>query len=409
MNARNDNRNCEGILKRHVVSLSLSLGLAAAVIGCGNSNPVASQLTLASGDGQAAPIGAALMLPLVVRVSAADHRPVAGVTVSWGAGAGGGSVMAGTSTSNADGLASVNAQLGPAAGDNTFTATASGLSGSPVTFHATAKAAANLVVVSGDGQTGTAGAMLAQPLVVMVTDGYGNPVTGINVNWTAPSGGGSITPAMGSTGADGKASAMATLGAVEQNDVFQADVSSLNGSPAQIKATRNLFKLVYTDPAAGGKLRLVKNAASTGSTVVLDLVTATALTGWSAGFNLPFDGSRVSLNAAPLKAGTGLNPGSAPAAEAIKVPASGPLKGMLVSGISQKAAGAGSSAADATLPAGTVVYTIKLDLVPTAATGVVFDGTASGFKLPSGGMRDKTGTAVAAASDVLIGKLEITK
>ena len=427
MSARMFNRKKEGILNRQVASLVIAL--AAAVSGCnngsnGNGNgdmagnggggggvlpPVASTLTLARGDGPAGPLRGTLALPLVGRVSADDHRPVPSVTVAWAVGAGGGAVAGASSTTDADGLASIMATLGSAAGDNTFTATVSGLSGSPVTFHATAKPAANLAIVSGDGQSGTAGAMLAQPLVVKVTDGYGSAVSGIGVAWTVTAGGGSVSAATVSTGPDGTASVTATLGPVAQGDVFQAAVSGLNGSPAQFSAMRNAFKLVYTNPAAGGKLRLVKNAASTDSTVVLDFVAAQALTGWATGFNLPLDNSKVKLNATPLTVGTGLNAGASPAAAKLTLPSSGPLKSMLVSGVSQKAAGTGSSAGDATIAAGTVLYTIKLDIVGTAPTGTVFDGTAGGFTLPSGGMRDKQNNAVAGPTDVKIGKLAITQ
>jgi hypothetical protein len=41
------------------------------------------------------------------------------------------------------------------------------------------------------------------------------------------------------------------------------------------------------------------------------------------------------------------------------------------------------------------------------ADGVVFDGTAADFHLPSGGMRDRSGTTVVEATDVAIGKLEV--
>ncbi|HEY1587942.1 MAG TPA: hypothetical protein VGH63_19715, partial [Polyangia bacterium] len=123
----------------------------------------------------------------------------------------------------------------------------------------------------------------------------------------------------------------------------------------------------------------------------------------------PLDTSKVKLNATPFTVGTALNAGTSPAAAKLTIPSAGPLKNMLVSGVSQKAAGTGSSAADASIAAATVLYTIKLDLVGTAPTGTVFDGTAAGFALPSGGMRNKVGTAVAGASDVVIGKLEIQK
>jgi Bacterial Ig-like domain (group 1) len=415
MNRINAIHNCtsEGILSRRVAVLFLAF---TAVAGCGGGNkggqdmggaPVASELALASGDGQAAPLNAKLAQPLQVRVSAADHRPVPSVKVTWAVGSGGGTLAATSSTTDADGLASVNASVGSVAGDDTFTATVTGLSGSPITFHASAKSATTLTVVSGDGQSGTAGGALAMPLVVAVTDGYGNPVTGVPVQWSVTAGGGSVSSAAVTSDASGKASVMATLGPLDQGDVFQAAVSGLAGSPAQFSAMRNSFQLVYTDPPTGKSLRLVKNAASTPTTVVLDLVAGKALTGWSAGFNLPFDVSKVKLDAAPFTVGSGLNAGNNPAAAKLTVPSSGPLANMLVVGVSQKAAGNGASSGDATVAAGTVLFTITLDLVGTAPTGTVFDGSAPAFVLPSGGMRDKQGNAVAGPADVAIGKLEI--
>jgi hypothetical protein len=38
---------------------------------------------------------------------------------------------------------------------------------------------------------------------------------------------------------------------------------------------------------------------------------------------------------------------------------------------------------------------------------VVFDGTAAGYALPSGGLRNRAGTAVVSAGQVAIGKLEV--
>jgi hypothetical protein len=162
---------------------------------------------------------------------------------------------------------------------------------------------------------------------------------------------------------------------------------------------------VYTDPT-GGKLRLVKNAASTATTAVLDLVVGdTAQTGYSAGFDLPLDDTKVKLEG--LTAGAALNPGSAPVAAKAVLPTAGPLKGVLVAAQSQKASGTGAVTADTALTKGAVIFTVTLDLLDTSAPGVVFDGTAAGFVLKSGGLLGKTGTAVVAPTDLKIGKLEV--
>ncbi len=265
--------------------------------------------------------------------------------------------------------------------------------------------ASRLIKVSGDAQTGAAGAQLSKSLVVEAVDDGGNPVAGVAVQWSTTMGGGSITPATAMTGADGTASAAATLGPSGTSYTYQAAVTNLVGSPVVFTSQHGPFKLVYTDPT-GGKLRLVKNSASTATAAVLDLVVgAAAQTGYAAGFNLPIDNTKVTLNT--MTPGTALNAGSAPVAAKAVLPTAGPMKGVLVSAQSQKASGTGAVTTDTALPAGTVLYSIKLDLLDSAAPGVVFDGTAAGFGLKSGGLRNLAGNAVVNANEVTIGKLEV--
>ncbi len=164
--------------------------------------------------------------------------------------------------------------------------------------------------------------------------------------------------------------------------------------------------LVYTNPAAGGKVRLVKNSASTSTTVVLDLVVNAALTGYSVALNLPVAGSGVQLDASPITKGTALDPGSAPAAIAVALPSSGPLSGVLTSGLSQKAGGTGAVTADASLTSGQILYTLKLDLQSAATTGTVFDGASLGSRFHAS-LRNKAGSEVAGPNDFAIGKLEV--
>jgi hypothetical protein len=118
----------------------------------------ATTLTLQDGDGQTAPAGAAVPVPPSVRVTDAAGNPVAGVSVTFAVASGGGS-LAGSGTVATDGGGIATAPtwtLGPAAGTNTLTATSSGLTGSPVTFTATATVEATPVariVTFGDSNT----------------------------------------------------------------------------------------------------------------------------------------------------------------------------------------------------------------------------------------------------------------
>jgi hypothetical protein len=165
--------------------------------------------------------------------------------------------------------------------------------------------------------------------------------------------------------------------------------------------------LYYSDPGAG-KLRLIKDRATTASVVVLDLVVGERpLTGYSVGFDLPLDDTKVVFN--NFTPGTALDPGTSPVAAMGQLPASGPLAHQLVTGQSQKASGGGAVMTDKALASGAILYTFELDLVPGATSGVVFDGTAIDFVLPSGGMRDRSGTTVVDAKDVAIGKLTVTE
>jgi hypothetical protein len=163
----------------------------------------------------------------------------------------------------------------------------------------------------------------------------------------------------------------------------------------------------YTNPK-GGKLRLIKSKTkpTNENELVLDFVVGDqALTGYSVGFNLPVGHRLVGLD--EFTPGSALDPGTSPPAAHAALPIDGPLADTLVTGLSQKAAGAGAVATDTTLAAGSVLYTMRLHKVSSAPEGVVFDGTDAAFHLPSGGMRDRTGTTVVEASEVAIGKLEI--
>ncbi len=200
-----------------------------------------ANLALSSGDHQTGPAGSALAMPFAVLVTDHAGHPVPRVTVQWLAVTGGGSILASSETGD-DGVAKTTATLGTALGTETFTASKEGLAGSPVTFTATATAGQPATIASsaGDGQTGTVGTALPTPLAVLVSDGAGNPVPGVTVTWTAPSGGGSVG-ATSKTGAGGIAQATATLGTAIGTDTFTASLDGVSGSP-----------VAFTETAAAG-------------------------------------------------------------------------------------------------------------------------------------------------------------
>lgn len=137
----------------------------------------ASQLVLGSGNAQVGPIGAALPQPLVARVLAADGVPVPGVEVVFAVATGGGSLSVLADTSDANGDVQTAWTLGTALGAQTVTATAAGLTGSPLTFTASADPSEPVqLAIIGQPTVGTAGAALAPALIVAVQDAQGNTV-----------------------------------------------------------------------------------------------------------------------------------------------------------------------------------------------------------------------------------------
>lgn len=85
---------------------------------------------------------------------------------------------------------------------------------------------ATLSIISGNGQRGTIGQPLPQPLVVEVRNANRAPVAGVTVQWTVTKGSAQLNPATSTTNAQGQASTTVTvtsLGAVS----IQAAVASL--------------------------------------------------------------------------------------------------------------------------------------------------------------------------------------
>lgn len=70
----------------------------------------------------------------------------------------------------------------------------------------------NLRYVSGDGQKGTPGEQLANPLIVEVLNGQSQPVSGVLVQFVVDAGGGSVEPMTLNTDPNGRAETRWTLG-----------------------------------------------------------------------------------------------------------------------------------------------------------------------------------------------------
>lgn len=194
------------------------LVLAGAILaGCGESStePDTRTLTLqrVSGDAQTATVGTQLAQPLVVRAVDPDGIPVSGREIQFSVVSGGGSVSPSEATTNADGQVSVSWTLGTAAGASQILR-ASLAGDAQVEFTATALPgpAAQIQKVSGDLQIAQRGLPLREPLVVRVSDEYGNAVAGAPVLFQVMAGDGAVDPAQAQSDDQGRASTMWTLG-----------------------------------------------------------------------------------------------------------------------------------------------------------------------------------------------------
>ena len=198
---------------RRPQSWTIAVLLAASALRCGGDDPVtpptATTLEIVSGNAQEGVVGQPLPNPLVVRVLDQDDDAMADVSVSWSAQSGG-SVSASTVATDADGLASVQWVLGGTAGDQTATATASGLQGSPAIFSATAVGTdgPTLALTTQPSTAATSGAPLATQPVVQLRDAEGANVAqaGVDVTASLASGSGTLGgTATRATDANGRA------------------------------------------------------------------------------------------------------------------------------------------------------------------------------------------------------------
>ena len=194
----------------------------------------ATTLALNAGDNQSATAGTAVAIAPSVKATDASGNAVGGVSVTFAVLSGGGSVVPVTSVATgSNGVATATSwTLGPTAGKNELTATSTpALSGSPVTFTATATvgAATAIVKTGGDNLTGPVLSTLGTPHEVTVRDANGNGVPGVVVSWAAV--GGSVLPTLDTTDAQGKSTAVRTLGAIAGTQTTSA-TALISGTPS---------------------------------------------------------------------------------------------------------------------------------------------------------------------------------
>ena len=246
-----------------IAGLCLTLALGA----CGGGDVTLppdgepASIEVLDGDGQTGKVGLPLTNPLVVGVFDARGRPVAGATVIFEFSQAGpdAAVVPAEKTTNGDGVADAQLVLGTTVGRQTGqvrVAVPDGRAPILAQFSAVALSenANNMAAVAGQDQTGHVGHPLDDRLVVEVTDGFGNPVAGVEITWTA-AGGGSVSETVVPTGEDGRSRVERTLGTIVGQQTTIAEAQNLAGSP-----------VVFTHTAVAGDASRLTVVSGNGQT-----------------------------------------------------------------------------------------------------------------------------------------------
>ena len=151
-------------------------------------------LSINSGNWQKEPVATPLPLPLKVKVKDAAGNGIAGIQVGFSDGGAGGTLSSPTATTDSSGFASTSYTTGTKSGAVSITASVSGLTGVVFKQNVLAGPAAALKINSGSNQTVKRGATAPKELQVIVTDKYGNPVSGISVTFADGGAGGGFSP-----------------------------------------------------------------------------------------------------------------------------------------------------------------------------------------------------------------------
>jgi hypothetical protein len=279
------------------------------------------------GDNQTGSVGTIVPLPLAVRVANEFDAPLEDFPVVFTATTDGtllltanagdftqrdslGNTPSGSdsigrqvvSFTDRNGIAAVLLRLRTRPGSNQVTASTTFATGSnnAVVFNATgtvggASSADSLAKVSGDEQTvrvdttktpgGVVPAQTFNPMVVQVTDRFGNPIAGVRVLFRVSTGSGSVSPAQAVTDADGFAQ---TVYSSPQGVSGGFAVSASAPGVGTVTFTGEIIAEGTTAPPAGGG---GGGGGGGGSAPTLNSLSPPSATAGGAGFPLTVNGS----------------------------------------------------------------------------------------------------------------------
>lgn len=213
------------------------------------TGPAAKMLRV-SGHDQTGKANTVLANPLIVKIVDAGGNAVAGVNVNFAfdsapSNAAGQALGNTSAMTNSNGRATTTLTFGNQPGEYVVSASANGLIGSPIKFSATAALVNNLktlTLIRGDKQSAPINTLLADSLVLKVTDAANNPVAGIGVTfafaaWPNDAVGQTLSKTFALTGANGLVATLPQLGNKIGAYTITASASGLLNSPIEFSAT----------------------------------------------------------------------------------------------------------------------------------------------------------------------------
>jgi adhesin/invasin len=191
------------VLSLRLVPPSFVSGLFTAGVA---TSPPAAPSTLSAGQ-------AVVGKPLTVALQVVDQNntPVPGIAVSWSALPGGGSLDSATSMSDTGGVVRVDWTLDTIVKLDSLQASLAPGNGVVVTAGGVHAAPVPAVKVSGDAQTVTLGSTTL-PLVLRVTDRFGNAVGNAFIAWSVIAGDGALSQITTHTDATGSSQVTLAVG-----------------------------------------------------------------------------------------------------------------------------------------------------------------------------------------------------
>ena len=297
--------NTSGVATSHTYTANTTAGSYNVVASAPGATPTISfamtnnagsahTVTATSGTNQSATVSTAFTNPLGATVTDQYGNPVSGVTVTFTPPTG--SVASGTFTTSA------TAVTNPAGLATSNTYTANTIAGGPYNVVASAPGATTsasfpetnlagsahtVTATSGSGQSATVGTAFTNPLGATVTDQYNNPVSGVTVTFTPPTGtvasGTFTTSATAVTNAAG----LATSNTYTANTIAGGPynvVASATGAASANFAETNRVALTAQSVASGTGTTSVPTTAFTQTSGKTYLITAYES---SSGFGTP--------------------------------------------------------------------------------------------------------------------------